>query len=736
LKEKLEKCNSPSEFWKFIKSCRKNKSCFNCIKGEEWKTYFCELLNMNNPIDEYFSTSVDSYITWHDSNCQECKETLCDNDNIIDKDVTLSEVERVVTELDTGKASGIDGISNEILKKGKLVIVPMLYTLFNQIIESGEFPNEWGKAIIIPIHKGGDVKNPGNYRGISLLSCVSKVFTKILNNRLVSWAEENNIFFEVQTGFRRGKSTVDNIFVLHSLADKYLCKEKGRFYSVFVDFSKAFDSVPHRLLFYSLLNGNMHGRVVNLLRNMYEKLRSCVEFDGFLSEDFMCSVGTRQGCMLSPFLFILYLNELINLTEENNCQGIFVNEYHPNVTMLLYADDIVIVGDHVGRVQKILNTLSEFCNKWAMKVNMSKTKSMVFRNGGIIKKNEVFYFNGEKLDNVSYYKYLGVIMSTRLSWSPAQETLAMQASKTLNLINQVNYNLEYSFRSACEVFDKCTLPVLYYGSEVWGTDVHRSIEMIHLKFCKNLLGVGIKTPTPAVLGECGRDRIYVSCMTKCVKYWLKLTSLSPESLLHSCYTCLYNRCLVGKTNWASKIRDILYKYGFGWIWENQGVPDRIGFMKIFVERVQDCELQLWSSDLQKLSKLKLYCNFKESRSEELYLSLPIPKRLRVDLARFRTTSHKLEIEIGRHNNVAPEDRFCKLCARDNISAVEDEFHVLFYCVAYTESRHLFFDCETLNARNEYTFIRLMSTDNVNTIVNLAKFISYVFKTRKQLLLPP
>jgi hypothetical protein len=159
-------------------------------------------------------------------------------------------------------------------------------------------------------------------------------------------------------------------------------------------------------------------------------------------------------------------------------------------------------------------------------------------------------------------------------------------------------------------------------------------------------------------------------------------------------------------------------------------------MKIFRERVKDCELQLWSSDIQNLSKLKLYCNFKESRREELYLSLPIPKRLRLDLARFRTTSHKLEIEIGRHTNVAPENRLCKLCARVNISAVEDEVHVLFYCVAYTESRHLFLDCETLNVRNEYTFNRLMNTDNVNTIVNLAKFISFIFKTREQLLLPP
>jgi hypothetical protein len=116
------------------------------------------------------------------------------------------------------------------------------------------------------------------------------------------------------------------------------------------------------------------------------------------------------------------------------------------------------------------------------------------------------------------------------------------------------------------------LPVLEYGSEVGGTDVHRSIEMVHIKFCKNLLGVGSKTPTPAVLGEFGRDGTYDYCMAKCVIYWLKLTSLSP--------VIISNQCLVGKINWASKIRDILYKYGFGWICENQGVPDRIAFMKI------------------------------------------------------------------------------------------------------------------------------------------------------------
>ena len=159
-----------------------------------------------------------------------------------------------------------------------------------------------------------------------MLSCICKLFTKIVNNRLVEWADKNEKLYDIQAGFRKGKGTIDNIFVLQCLVDKYLGKEKGHFYSVFVDFSKAFDSVPRCHLFYSLLNGDMHGRIVNVLRNMCSKLKACVQVNnGGLSEEFACSIGTRQGCMISPFLFIFYLNELIHVMEDNDCQGVYVN---------------------------------------------------------------------------------------------------------------------------------------------------------------------------------------------------------------------------------------------------------------------------------------------------------------------------------------------------------------------------------------------------------------------------
>ena len=132
-----------------------------------------------------------------------------------------------------------------------------------------------------------------------------------------------------------------------------------------------------------------------------------------------------------------------------------------------------------------------------------------------------------------------------------------------------------------------------------------------------------------------------------------------------------------------------------------------------------------------MPKLRLYCKFKEHKQEELYLSLPIPMRLRRDLARFRSTSHNLEVEMGRHN-ILFEDRLCQLCGRSNIFVVEDEFHVVFDCEAYNDIRCVYINKEVLIRANEYSFISLMKTDNADDIVNFANFILCLFKVRKQL----
>ena len=198
------------------------------------------------------------------------------------------------------------------------------------------------------------------------------MFTKILNNRLTNWAEDNDKMYEVQGGFTKGKSTIDQIFVFQSLVSTYLSKKRGRFYTVFVDFAKAFDSVPHLHLFYSLIQEGLHERTICLLHDMNQKPNSCIQTSsGCITESFPCSKGTRQGCMLSPLMFIFYINEFIKQSEANQCKGIYVDEKHQNVSMLLYADD-VLLADNICHLQHSLDNLASFCNKWGLNCKYGK----------------------------------------------------------------------------------------------------------------------------------------------------------------------------------------------------------------------------------------------------------------------------------------------------------------------------------------------------------------------------
>ena len=283
LKHKLENTTSAAEFWKFVRANKNENKCVNSITGNEWKSYYSELFSPKSILDKQFFELVNSFVEEHDRRCEICVEQ--GNQDDVNRDVTLCEIDNVIDDLSQNKAPGQDGIGNEIIQKARVILTPMLHRLFNSILSTGIFPDEWCKAVIVPIYKKGNVNDPKNYRAVSLLPCISKIFTKIISNRLYKWANEAGKISEFQSGFVKGKSTIDNLYILQSLISKYLGKSKGRFYSVFVDFSNAFDSIPHQHLFYSLLNNQLHGRVINVLRNMYNKLKSCVQLQDFIQTD-------------------------------------------------------------------------------------------------------------------------------------------------------------------------------------------------------------------------------------------------------------------------------------------------------------------------------------------------------------------------------------------------------------------------------------------------------------------
>lgn len=147
-----------------------------------------------------------------------------------------------------------------MFKNTMQLICPVLTKLFNKILDTGEFPESWGQSILCPILKKGNVNNPNNFRGISLIDVLNKIFTGILNHRIYKYCTENNKFEEAQAGFRKGYCTTDNICTLQSMIQKYLSKRGGRFYCLFIDFSKAFDTVDHHKLLASLNKKGIGGK--------------------------------------------------------------------------------------------------------------------------------------------------------------------------------------------------------------------------------------------------------------------------------------------------------------------------------------------------------------------------------------------------------------------------------------------------------------------------------------------
>ena len=161
--------------------------------------------------------------------------------------------------------------------------------------------------------------NPENYRRISLINSISKIFTGILTSRLQKWAEDKTVIDESQAGFRKTYSTIDNIFSLQAIIQKYICRPRGRFYCIFIDFKRAFDSIPHSKLWDSLQRKgiNENSKFMKIFKSRYSQPKSCVKVKNLLSQFFECSIGTRQGCVSSPIIFSLLSTTLYLISEPN-----------------------------------------------------------------------------------------------------------------------------------------------------------------------------------------------------------------------------------------------------------------------------------------------------------------------------------------------------------------------------------------------------------------------------------
>ncbi len=551
----------------------------------------------------------------------------------------------------------------------------------------------WRYGYISPLYKKGDVHLASNYRGITVTSCLWKVFTSLLNSRLMGGLEENKCFSDFQFGFRAKKSTVDAAFVLRSVIDEYHSKNK-KVFACFVDFKAAFDSVNRNALLFKLNKMGVGGKFLFCVKNMYSEMISCVKINQKLRTEFFdVPLGVRQGCSFSPTLFSCFVNDLPEcLLSSAGFQPVSLGDQV--IPCLMYADDLVILSESAAGLQCAINCVQKYCYDWQLTINTTKTQVLVFTKGGKVPKDlPVFqYGNDTVLQVVKEYTYLGIIFCSSGLFNKAQLALAEKASRAYYSLRACFGNdIHRCVQMFLHLIDAIIVPIALYGCEVW---LHKSVEKqektlsfekLNLQICKYVLGVNKNTTNYACLGELGRYPLWITAKHRLLGFWSRL--LVNEGLANT----VYNSTLDANhpRAWNKSVRAVLDHTGFSWVFRAQ-IPLSKNDLRT-VKNVLEAQFeQSWSSVItgrtrlsaQGSNKLRTYSLFKTLFQIETYLlSQEINGAHMRALARFRTSNHTLAIEKGRHT-IPPTASHHRYCIQCNSGEVEDEIHFLLTCTKH------------------------------------------------------
>ena len=325
---------------------------------------------------------------------------------------------------------------------------------------ASHFPERLSVGLITAVYKSGDKSDMSNYRGITVGSVIAKLFAMILEQRIASWAEEHAVKAKGQAGFRKDFRTTDNIFILRSLIDKQKqTRQKGKpgkLYCCFVDFQKAFDTVPRSVLWQVLEALGVCGRILDIIKSLYAHDSAAVQSSQGISAIFRCLMGVKQGCPLSPTLFGLYVDglekHLLGTADIDapTLMGVMV-------PLLLYADDLTLMSESVSGLQTQLNALASFCEQRQLTVNLSKTKVVVFEKQRSAMCD--FRLNGLLVERVDRYKYLGFVYHATKGLHFGTEALMAVARKVLFAMRRRCALLGIRDSALqCKLFDTLVLP--------------------------------------------------------------------------------------------------------------------------------------------------------------------------------------------------------------------------------------------------------------------------------------
>lgn len=406
----------------------------------------------------------------------------------LDIEISAEEVVDIVKSLKYGKAPGHDKITTEMIKQLGNNGIEMLRELFNKAWHSGEVPDDWKRGIIIPIHKKGDTKDCKNYRGVTLLSAVAKMYENILEGRVKQAIEYQ--LEESQSGFRKGRCIQDHIFSIKQITEKALLQQKD-IYLAFVDLEKAFDSVSQPLVWESLRRRGINGKLLRGIKSLYKENKNYVRISNWKSDIFEVREGLRQGGVLSPTLFIIVMDDIIKGTRDKIKKvHIGYNKLRPvEIGECVFADDITICAKSERDLQINLTTWNEELAKRNMKINPQKTKVMVI---GKRTRTTDIKIGDQKIEQVDIYKYLGVLIQREGNMEEEINERLSSAAKIYHALSKTFLaKREIANTTKTTVYKTIFRPILTFGGETWNltNNIKSRVQAMEMKFLRRILGI-------------------------------------------------------------------------------------------------------------------------------------------------------------------------------------------------------------------------------------------------------
>ena len=697
--------NKTKEFWGLLRKFSNKKTEAIHLSHQNLSDHFKSTLNTNTDVHLPPDSTEEGPLDYY---------------------VTLEELEYASDILKPGKAFGYDNISNEMIACLVKTYPEVVLKLFNSLLKSSAIIPEWVVGIIVPIHKKGPKGEPSNYRGISLTSCFGKLFLSILNNRLMTFTMKRNFLSQSQLGFLPGNRTADAHIILHNLIRKYCHKNNSKIYSCFVDFSKAFDTIPRDILLRKLLSIGINGNFFNIIKNIYNNDKACVKLNNQYTETFGINQGVRQGCVLSPLLFNIFLADLPKKLESISGK---VKIDTLEINSLIWADDLVLLSENENNLTQLLETLDAYCKDNKLTINIEKSKCMIFnKTGRLIRRN--FFINGNKLENIRNYKYLGFLFTPSGEIRSGLQDLRDRSFKAfMKLRSQLGTSFNQNVQLSLSLVDSLIKPIMLYASDFWGClkpPKNNPLEKLNIMICKQILGVQSKTTNIGVLLELGRVPLQLYAIKYSIKNWERIKNKGANKLLSSSYNDAMKENLV----WILSIKEYMECNGMLnlYLSDYKNKPPFIN-KKIFRTLADEFHQEAFESIHRENSKLRTYARYKTEIGYENYLTLLKNTNIRRQFTKYRLSNHNLMIEVGRHQKLAKTHRFCPFCP----GIVEDEKHFLISCHQYWGHRTLLFNiCKNIRQTFSYyseeeKLLFIMTCDDV--ITDVAKFVAHAMEIR-------